>query len=51
MSRRNFRIYVGHLSEDTNRRELESAFNRYGQIRDIDLKRRYAFIVSFTLEL
>lgn len=51
MDRRNFRIYVGHLQKDPNRRELESAFNRYGKIRDIEVKARYAFIVSLIIEL
>jgi RNA recognition motif-containing protein len=44
MSRRGCRIYVGYLSDRTDRRELESTFGRFGRITEVDMKRRYAFI-------
>jgi arginine/serine-rich splicing factor 7 len=44
MSRRGSRIYVGFLSDRTDKRELDHLFSRFGRITDIDLKRRYAFI-------
>lgn len=39
------RIYVGGLSRRTGTRTLEKIFERYGRIRDLDLKTDYAFIV------
>ena len=44
------RIYVGGLSRRTGTRTLEKIFQRYGHIRDLDLKNEYAFIVPFTQE-
>ncbi|CAG9319590.1 unnamed protein product [Blepharisma stoltei] len=38
------RIYVGRLDRRTHARDLEDAFRRYGRIRDVELKRDYAFI-------
>ena len=43
-SRSTSRIYVGHLSERTRQRDVEYLFGRFGRIRDIDMKHRYAFI-------
>jgi len=39
-----YRIYVGRLSRRTRARDLESAFARYGRIRDVEIKHDYAFI-------
>mmetsp|Transcript_34320 Transcript_34320/g.60082 ORF Transcript_34320/g.60082 Transcript_34320/m.60082 type:complete len:174 (-) Transcript_34320:1380-1901(-) len=39
-----YRIYVGRLSRRTRARDLEAAFERYGRIRDIEIKHDYAFI-------
>lgn len=39
------RVYVGRLDRRTRARDLEDVFNRYGRIRDLELKRDYAFIV------
>ncbi|XP_012459980.1 serine/arginine-rich splicing factor RS2Z33 isoform X1 [Gossypium raimondii] len=38
------RLYVGHLSSRTRSRDLEDMFRRYGRIRDVDMKRDYAFV-------
>eukprot|EP00358_Blepharisma_japonicum_P004828 CAMPEP_0202942352 /NCGR_PEP_ID=MMETSP1395-20130829/2519_1 /ASSEMBLY_ACC=CAM_ASM_000871 /TAXON_ID=5961 /ORGANISM="Blepharisma japonicum, Strain Stock R1072" /LENGTH=203 /DNA_ID=CAMNT_0049638481 /DNA_START=17 /DNA_END=629 /DNA_ORIENTATION=- len=38
------RIYIGRLDKRTRARDLEDVFNRYGRIRDVELKRDYAFI-------
>ncbi|CAF2123067.1 hypothetical protein HID58_009908 [Brassica napus] len=40
----NTRLYVGHLSSRTRTRDLERLFNRYGRVRDVDMKRDYAFV-------
>ena len=31
-------VYVGNLPNDTREREVEELFDKYGRIRDIDLK-------------
>ena len=41
-----YRIYVGRISRKTRLRDLESAFDYYGRIRDIEIKHDYAFIVG-----
>ncbi|KAK4769557.1 hypothetical protein SAY86_027707 [Trapa natans] len=38
------RLYVGHLSTRLRSRDLEDIFSRYGRIRDVDMKRDYAFV-------
>uniref|UniRef100_A0A0D3FH35 Serine/arginine-rich splicing factor RS2Z32 n=1 Tax=Oryza barthii TaxID=65489 RepID=A0A0D3FH35_9ORYZ len=38
------RLYVGRLSSRTRSRDLEYLFGRYGRIREVELKRDYAFI-------
>ncbi|KAL2539863.1 Serine/arginine-rich splicing factor RS2Z32 [Abeliophyllum distichum] len=38
------RLYVGHLSSRTRSRDLEDIFSRYGRVRDVDMKRDYAFV-------
>ncbi|KAL5203538.1 hypothetical protein ABZP36_014490 [Zizania latifolia] len=40
----NARLYVGRLSSRTRSRDLEYLFGRYGRIREVELKRDYAFI-------
>ncbi|GMG99366.1 hypothetical protein Nepgr_001206 [Nepenthes gracilis] len=40
----NTRLYVGHLSSRTRSRDLEDLFCRYGRVRDVDMKRDYAFV-------
>ncbi|CAA7042186.1 unnamed protein product [Microthlaspi erraticum] len=40
----NTRLYVGRLSSRTRTRDLERLFNRYGRVRDVDMKRDYAFV-------
>lgn len=37
-------LYVGHLSSRINRQELQDEFERFGTIKDIDLRRTHAFI-------
>ena len=39
------RIYIGRLSRRTRARDLEDKFERYGRIRDVEMKSDYAFIV------
>ncbi|XP_010558303.1 PREDICTED: serine/arginine-rich splicing factor RS2Z32-like isoform X2 [Tarenaya hassleriana] len=38
------RLYVGRLSSRTRERDLERLFSRYGRVRDVDVKRDYAFV-------
>ncbi|WVZ95974.1 hypothetical protein U9M48_041671 [Paspalum notatum var. saurae] len=40
----NTRLYVGRLSSRTRSRDLEYIFSKYGRIREVELKRDYAFI-------
>ena len=44
MSRSGTKIYVGHISERTRTRDIEHIFGRYGKIKDLDIKSRFAFI-------
>ncbi|KAK2633815.1 hypothetical protein Ddye_028607 [Dipteronia dyeriana] len=38
------RLYVGRLATRTRSRDLEDIFARYGRIRDVDMKRDFAFV-------
>ncbi|KAL2896504.1 Serine/arginine-rich splicing factor RS2Z32, partial [Bienertia sinuspersici] len=38
------RLYVGRLSSRTRTHDLEDLFSRYGRVRDVDMKRDYAFV-------
>ncbi|XAR56124.1 hypothetical protein NMG60_11036471 [Bertholletia excelsa] len=38
------RLYIGRLSSRTRSRDLEDLFSRYGRVRDVDMKRDYAFV-------
>lgn len=38
------RLYVGRLSSRTRSRDLEDMFSKYGRVRDVDMKRDYAFV-------
>ncbi|EXB23437.1 Serine/arginine-rich splicing factor 7 [Morus notabilis] len=40
----NTRLYVGRLSSRTRSRDLERLFSRYGRVRDVDMKRDFAFV-------
>ncbi|KAF2311960.1 hypothetical protein GH714_027613 [Hevea brasiliensis] len=40
----NTRLYVGHLASRTRSRDLEYLFSKYGRVRDVDMKRDYAFV-------
>ncbi|CAN1305628.1 Serine/arginine-rich splicing factor RS2Z32 [Linum perenne] len=40
----NTRLYVGHLASRTRSRDLEYIFSKYGRVRDVDMKRDYAFV-------
>ncbi|KAM3698176.1 hypothetical protein ACJW31_06G169400 [Castanea mollissima] len=38
------RLYVGRLSSRTRSRDLDDIFSRYGRVRDVDMKRDFAFV-------
>ncbi|KAJ7976236.1 putative Arginine/serine-rich splicing factor [Quillaja saponaria] len=38
------RLYVGRLSSRARSRDLEDLFSRYGRVRDVDMKRDFAFV-------
>ncbi|XP_041000379.1 serine/arginine-rich splicing factor RS2Z32-like isoform X1 [Juglans microcarpa x Juglans regia] len=38
------RLYVGRLSSRTRSRDLDDLFSRYGRVRDVDMKRDFAFV-------
>ncbi|KAM6593445.1 hypothetical protein CsatA_001148 [Cannabis sativa] len=40
----NTRLYVGRLSSRTRSRDLDRLFSRYGRVRDVDMKRDFAFV-------
>ncbi|TVU18183.1 hypothetical protein EJB05_34262 [Eragrostis curvula] len=40
----NTRLYVGKLAPRTRSRDLEYIFSKYGRIREVEMKRDYAFI-------
>jgi splicing factor, arginine/serine-rich 7 len=44
-SSKNPQIYVGGISRRTRTDDLEKAFSKYGKIRDVSIKGKYAFIV------
>ena len=44
-SSKNPQIYIGGLSRRTRESDLEKYFDRYGKIRNLSYKSRYAFIV------
>ncbi|CAG8629468.1 2236_t:CDS:2, partial [Paraglomus occultum] len=37
-------LFIGRLAIDTDRRDLEDIFDRYGRMTRLELKRGYAFI-------
>ncbi|GMP50607.1 hypothetical protein CsSME_00017157 [Camellia sinensis var. sinensis] len=43
----NTHLYVGRLFTRTRFRDLEGLFNRYGRVRDMDMKHDYAFVVAY----
>lgn len=43
---KNPQIYVAGFSRRTNEDDLEDSFRKYGKIRDVVIKKGYAFIVS-----
>ncbi|TNV72107.1 hypothetical protein FGO68_gene9071 [Halteria grandinella] len=43
-SSKNPQVYVGGLSRRTRTEDLEKSFGKYGKIRDISIKGKYAFI-------
>ncbi|XP_062002063.1 serine/arginine-rich splicing factor RS2Z33 isoform X1 [Rosa rugosa] len=40
----NSRLYVGRLASRTRTRDLDRIFSRYGRVRDVDMKREFAFV-------
>jgi len=43
---KNPQVFVTKLSRDVDEEELRYNFKKYGRIRDISLKRGFAFVVS-----
>jgi arginine/serine-rich splicing factor 7 len=50
MSKDRYSVYVGRLSSRTTRNELQEEFERFGTIKDIDLRRSHAFVEFGTSE-
>lgn len=48
---KNSQVYVSGFSRRTNEDDLEDAFRKYGKIRDVVMKNRYAFVVRTLIEL
>ena len=48
-SSKNPQIYIGGLSRRTRESDLDDIFRKYGKIRNLSYKSRYAFIVSLFL--
>lgn len=48
-SSRNPQIYVGGVGRRTRTEDLEKLFSKYGKIRDLSIKGKYAFIVRSPL--
>jgi hypothetical protein len=47
MSENNTQIFIAKLSQQVTERDLESKFSKYGDIKNIQLRRGFAFIVNF----
>ncbi len=45
-SSKGVQVYVAGFSRRTNRDDLKDLFRKFGKIRDIILKERYAFLVK-----
>jgi RNA recognition motif-containing protein len=45
-SSKNPQLYVGGISRSVRANDIEDAFAKFGKIRDINLKGKYAFVVS-----
>ena len=45
-SSRSSQVYIAGFGKRANEDDLEDAFRKYGKIRDVVLKGRYAFIVK-----
>jgi len=45
------KLYIGNISYRTVHKDLEEAFSKFGRIRSVELKRRFAFVVSIDLAL
>ena len=43
----NRQVYVGHLPFDVSRSDLKDLFKEFGEINDLSIKRRFAFLVRF----
>jgi len=47
----NSEIFIGHLPYRYTSEELEAAFKDCGEIRNVSIKGRFAFIVKYDFEL
>ena len=51
MSARNCQIFVTKLPRDETRDDVKDKFRTFGKIREITLKKGYAFVVFFDFDL
>ena len=45
--RPNKQVYVGHLPFDVSRHDLEKLFSEFGEILELSIKRRFAFLARY----
>lgn len=43
---RTTKIYVGNLPENADNTELQEMFEKYGEVKECDIVKNYAFVVS-----
>lgn len=51
MSSKNPQIYIGGLPPDIREREIRDDFEKFGNIVDVHIKNKFAFVVSAHLTL
>jgi len=44
-------VYVAKLSRNVSENDLKEKFNKFGKIKEVALKRGYAFIVDFSMPI
>ena len=43
------KIFVGNLSQSTEREDIQMLFEKYGKVTECDVLKNYGFVVSFLL--